>query len=212
MNLADFRNDFLKDNLEFQDLAKNPFIQFENWFQATLSAKISEPNAMSIATVAADGQPSLRTVLLKYFDEQGLVFFTNYESRKAKEIKENPKVAILFFWKEMERQVKICGHTEKITQLETLKYFMSRPRDSQLGAWVSEQSKVVSTKALLLQKMAAMRDKFQNGAIPVPDFWGGYRVVPHSFEFWQGGANRLHDRFLYSLDTEKNWKIDRLSP
>lgn len=212
MDLAEYRNEFLKNSLDLKDLAKNPFAQFENWFQSVLSAKISEPNAMSIATVSADGQPSLRTVLLKYFDEKGLVFFTNYESRKAQEIKENPKVALLFFWKEMERQVKICGYTESVSRMETMKYFMTRPRESQIGAWVSKQSQVVSTKTLLHQKMAAMKKKFQSGVIPVPNFWGGYRVVPLSFEFWQGGKNRLHDRFIYESTENGNWNIKRLSP
>lgn len=212
MNLSDIRNDFQKGSLTLRDLNKHPFLQFENWFQEVLAAKIGEPNSMSLGTVSIDGQPSLRTVLLKYFDEKGFVFFTNYQSRKAKEIEENPKVALLFFWKELERQVKICGVAEKVSKRETVTYFTSRPRESQIGAWVSEQSKIVPTRNLLLQKFEQMRQKFQKGQIPVPDFWGGYRIVPHSFEFWQGGKNRLHDRFLYSIDDLEDWKIERLAP
>jgi len=212
MNLADLRNEFLRDSLQENDLAKKPIKQFESWFQEVLTLKIGEPNAMSIATVSADGQPSLRTVLLKYFDEKGFVFFTNYQSRKAQEIEENSKVALLFFWKELERQVKICGVAEKVSKRGTFIYFTSRPRESQIGAWVSEQSKIVPTRNLLLQKFEQMRQKFRKGQIPVPDFWGGYRIVPHSFEFWQGGKNRLHDRFLYSIDDIEDWNIERLAP
>lgn len=212
MDLANLRDDYIKANLEMDDLKINPFLQFEDWFKEVLSAKIHEPNAMSLATATAAGQPSLRTVLLKYFDHKGFVFFTNYESRKAKEMAENPNVSILFFWKELERQIIICGKVEKVTKMETLKYFVSRPRESQIGAWVSQQSKVVSTRSVLSQKFAEISQKFLKKEIPVPDFWGGFRVIPHSFEFWQGGKNRLHDRFFYSLQKKGEWKIERLSP
>jgi pyridoxamine 5'-phosphate oxidase len=166
---------------------------------------------MSLATADAAGRPLLRTVLLKYFDASGFVFFTNYESRKARQIGENPHVSLLFPWIVLERQVIVQGRAEKISAAESLKYFTSRPRESQLGAWVSSQSSVISSRKLLLQKLAEIRDKFSHGEIPLPSFWGGFRVVPESIEFWQGGSARLHDRFQYDRDGD-GWSIARLSP
>jgi pyridoxamine 5'-phosphate oxidase len=158
--------------------------------------------------------PTQRTVLLKYFDRQGFVFFTNYESRKAQQISLNPKVSILFPWWALERQVAITGQAEKISTAESLTYFLSRPRGSQLGAWCSQQSSVISSRQWLEMQFEKMREKFDNQEIPLPSFWGGYRVIPDSFEFWQGRSNRLHDRFLYakSNQNESGWQIDRLSP
>jgi len=174
---------------------------------------------MSLATVSAGGVPSCRTVLLKFFDERGFVFFTNYTSKKAADIAANPRTALLFPWLTLERQVQIVGDVEKIPTLESLKYFVSRPYGSQLGAWVSHQSTVISSRSLLLQKLDQMRRKFAEGKVPLPDFWGGYRVVPHTFEFWQGRPNRLHDRFLYSQKNGANsqkdtaqWSLERLAP
>ncbi|HAC63017.1 MAG TPA: pyridoxamine 5'-phosphate oxidase, partial [Cyanothece sp. UBA12306] len=169
-------------------------------------------NSMSLATASAQGEPSLRTVLLKYFDSQGFIFFTNYKSYKAQQIAENPHVALLFFWSSLERQVKIRGKATKISTAESLKYFITRPRGSQLGAWCSEQSSVISSRQILEMEFEEVRRKFAQGEVPLPSFWGGYRVVPHYFEFWQGRPNRLHDRFSYTIKDGKTWNIQRLAP
>jgi pyridoxamine 5'-phosphate oxidase len=166
---------------------------------------------MTLATVDERGQPFQRTVLLKSFDHEGFIFFTNYGSRKAAQIAANPQVCLLFPWLILERQVIIQGRAEKISTAESLKYFLSRPRESQIGAWVSNQSEVISSRKLLLQKLTEIRDKFAQGEVPLPSFWGGYRVIPETIEFWQGGSARLHDRFLYTR-SGRDWKIDRLSP
>jgi pyridoxamine 5'-phosphate oxidase len=212
MNLSNLRNDFKKGSLELTDLESDPFLQFEKWFQNVLDAKIEEPNAMSLATSTKNAHPSLRTVLLKQFSAKGFVFYTNYKSRKAREMEENPSVALLFFWKELERQVMVTGRAEKVSKLDTIKYFATRPRKSQIGAWISEQSKIIRTRGILNQKFKEMHQKFKEGEVPVPDFWGGFRVVPQTFEFWQGGKNRLHDRFQYTPDDINGWKIERLAP
>ncbi|MCO6491523.1 MAG: pyridoxamine 5'-phosphate oxidase [Phaeodactylibacter sp.] len=206
------REEYTRDGLSRQMLNDDPFRQFEHWFQQALNSEAATPNAMSLATVAPDGQPSQRTVLLKYFDQDGLVFFTNYESRKAREIAGNPKVSLLFYWVELERQVHITGCTERISTAESLKYFMSRPRGSQIGAWVSSQSSAVGSRQLLLAKFEEMKRKFHNQEVPLPSFWGGYRVAPASFEFWQGRPNRLHDRFLYTRQGDGGWELERLAP
>ncbi len=212
MDLSNFREEYLKDTLHRRDLDVSPLKQFDKWFHQALESGIPEPNAMSVATATPQGMPSLRTVLLKYYDERGFVFFTNYTSRKAREIAQNPEVSLLFPWVTLERQIIICGHTEKVTRAETLKYFLTRPRESQLGAWVSHQSSVISTRKLLMMKLQELKNKFANGEVPLPDFWGGYRVVPHHMEFWQGGPGRVHDRFLYSLQADGSWGIERLQP
>ena len=211
MDISDFRNEYLKGSLHRRDLAAHPMEQFERWFKQAVEASVPEPNAISLATVSPSGMPSLRTVLVKYFDEQGFVFFTNYESRKAQEMAQNPQVCIMFPWLTLERQVIVCGQVEKISKAESLKYFLSRPKESQLGAWVSAQSSVISSRSLLEGKLAELKRKFLSGAIPLPSFWGGFRVKLQTVEFWQGGAGRLHDRFLYSLEGEE-WKIERLAP
>jgi pyridoxamine 5'-phosphate oxidase len=167
---------------------------------------------MTIATVDTTGQPSQRIVLLKHLDEKGFVFYTNLNSRKAQELKQNPKISLHFPWYLMERQVKVCGIAEQLSATEVMKYFVSRPRDSQLGAWASQQSRPISSRALLLQQFESMKKKFAQGEIPVPDFWGGFRVKPHQIEFWQGGAARLHDRFQYNLQADGSWNIQRLEP
>ncbi|MCB9348779.1 MAG: pyridoxamine 5'-phosphate oxidase [Lewinellaceae bacterium] len=212
MDLAAIRDEYTRDGLSRESLDDDPFQQFERWFQQALNSEAATPNAMSLATVAPNGQPSQRTVLLKYFDEKGLVFFTNYESRKAKEIAGNPQVSLLFYWPELERQVHITGSTERVSTGESLKYFMSRPLGSRIGAWVSNQSSVVGSRQLLLAKFDEMKRKFQNQEVPLPSFWGGFRVTPLSFEFWQGRPNRLHDRFLYSLQEGGEWGMERLAP
>ncbi|BCX50395.1 pyridoxine/pyridoxamine 5'-phosphate oxidase [Haloferula helveola] len=211
MDLSDFRKEYSDRGLRREDLEPDPLKQFEQWFQQAIELKLHEPNAMSLATVDPDGMPLLRTVLLKYFDASGFVFFTNYESRKAAQIAANPKVSLLFPWITLERQVIVQGRAEKVGTAESLRYFTSRPRESQLGAWVSSQSSVISSRKLLQQKLAELRDKFSKGEIPLPSFWGGYRVVPDTIEFWQGGPARLHDRFLYTK-AAPDWSIERLSP
>lgn len=211
MDLGALRQDYTKDGLDRTNLDPNPFKQFEIWFQQATNGQILEPNAMQIATVSSSGRPSLRTVLLKAFDEQGFVFYTNYHSQKAQDIAQNPQVVLLFFWKELERQVEITGRAERVSTLESLKYFTSRPRGSQLGAWVSQQSSMITSRSLLEIKLDEMKRKFKDGAIPLPDFWGGFRIVPDTFEFWQGRPNRLHDRFEYRLQ-QGQWDIKRLSP
>ena len=193
-------------------MAANPVDQFGSWFSQAQELEVVEPNAMSLSTVDENGQPWQRMVLLKAFDERGFVFFTNFSSRKAKHIEINAQVSLLFPWVAIHRQVAICGKAEKISSTESLKYFVQRPYGSQIGAWASEQSSVISSRSLLQAKLDEIKRRFKSGEVPLPSFWGGYRVSPESFEFWQGGTHRIHDRFLYSMDTDENWKIDRLSP
>jgi len=197
--------------LEREDLHADPVRQFEDWFGLACESGGLDPNAASLSTVDEQLRPSSRTVLLKYFDERGFVFFTNHGSSKAIEIEANHNVAMLFLWREHGRQVSIRGRAEKIPTKETLKYFATRPRGSQLGAWVSAQSSVISSRSLLEGKFDEMKRKFSNKEIPLPSFWGGYRVVPEEIEFWQGRANRLHDRFLYTKQDD-GWTIERLAP
>lgn len=212
MDLSDFRKEYSACGLHREDLAESPMEVFETWFQQTLELKIHEPNAMTLATISSEGLPSQRTVLLKAFDEKGFTFFTNYQSRKARDIHGNPTVSCLFPWLLLERQVIIQGRAEKISTAESLGYFTTRPRESQIGAWVSNQSEVISSRKILLQKIEEIRTKFKNGEVPLPSFWGGYRIVPSSIEFWQGGPARVHDRFLYTRQPDRSWKLDRLSP
>ncbi len=206
------RVDYGAMDLEREHLKPNPFDQFALWFEQAIERAVPEPNAMSLATVSADGKPSLRTVLLKQFDGRGFIFFTNLESRKAREITENVNVALLFPWLKLERQVIITGVAEKISKAEALKYFVQRPLESRFAAWASPQSRVIESKKFLEMKIAEMKRKFADGQVPLPSFWGGFRVVPQTFEFWQGGGNRLHDRFLFSRQHDDSWKIERLAP
>lgn len=205
------RREFESSGLNEEDLNQDPIIQFENWFQDARNAGILEPNAMSLATVDNTGQPTLRTVLLKYFDKHGFVFFTNYESRKAQNIEAHPQAAALFPWIGLNRQVSVQGKVRRISKAESFKYFSSRPRESQIGAWVSDQSKAINSRGLLEQKLAEMKRKFGDGKIPLPSFWGGYQIVPERIEFWQGRPHRLHDRFEY-LKEESGWTTQRLQP
>ncbi|RYY76353.1 MAG: pyridoxamine 5'-phosphate oxidase [Gammaproteobacteria bacterium] len=212
LDLESLRTEYTKGGLEREDLHENPIEQFKRWMQQTIDAKIPDPNAMTVATVDASGQPSQRIVLLKNLDEKGFVFYTNLKSRKAQDLLQNPKISLHFPWYFLERQVKVCGVVEQLSTVDVLKYFVSRPRDSQLGAWASHQSRPISSRALLMQQFETMKNKFAKGDIPLPDFWGGFRVKPHQIEFWQGGVARLHDRFEYNLQADKSWTITRLEP
>jgi pyridoxamine 5'-phosphate oxidase len=206
------REEFSLSGLERKDLHQDPVLQFEKWFLQAKESGMIEPNAMSLATVNPEGQPSVRTVLLKFFDRDGFVFFTNYESKKAKDIEGNAKVSLLFPWLDLQRQVKIIGYAEKVPASQSIKYFLSRPRGSQLGAWCSNQSSVITTRSLLQAKFDEMKRKFEGKEVPLPSFWGGYKVIPLEIEFWQGRKNRLHDRFNYSLQEDGIWSIERLAP
>ena len=207
-----FRDRAMAQGLTRQALDPDPFRQFQDWFEAAIATGIPEPNGMSLATVDESGQPWLRTVLLKLYDQRGFVFFTTYESRKSRHIGTNPQVALLLPWVALARQVKINGRAERIPSRESLAYFLTRPRGSQIGAWASPQSQVIHSRSLLDEKVEQVKRKFAQGEIPLPDFWGGYRVVPHRIEFWQGRDSRLHDRFAYSLEADGGWSIARLAP
>jgi pyridoxamine 5'-phosphate oxidase len=212
MDLADIRVDYQRGRLRREDLKADPIEQFQLWLEEACQAKIVEPTAMSLATAGADGRPLLRTVLLKGLDHRGFVFFTNLESRKARQMSENPSVSLLFPWLLLERQVIVTGRATKISVAESLKYFVTRPRGSQLAAWASKQSSVISSRRVLEIEWEHLKQKFGNGQIPLPSFWGGYRVAPQTIEFWQGGHDRLHDRFEYKRLPDDSWTIDRLAP
>ena len=211
MDLTFMRQGYQNEGLSKEELSPDPFLQFEAWFKEANETE-PIPNAMSLATVNHSGSPMMRTVLLKLFDDNGFVFFTNYKSRKAEQISENQNVAVLFNWVALERQVSINGVAEKVERSESLKYFMGRPRGSQLGAWVSDQSSVLSSRKILEMKLDEIKRKFGENEIPLPEFWGGFRIKPKRFEFWQGRPNRLHDRFLYSKIDDESWEIERLAP
>lgn len=212
MKLDDMREEYTRGELHRRDLNPDPVAQFTVWLDQACRAGIVEPNAMSLATVGPGGRPTVRTVLLKQYDARGFVFFTNLESRKSREIAGNPQVALLFPWVGLERQVVINGAAEKISPAETLAYFITRPLGSQLSAWASPQSRVVESRKFLEMKWDEIKRKFAAGEVPLPSFWGGFRVKPEQIEFWQGRQSRLHDRFLYSRATDGAWKIDRLAP
>jgi len=210
VDLTNLRKEFRQNGLNKSELDNDPFKQFSLWFSQAIKLGIVEPSAMSLAT-ADEKEIGIRTVLLKHFDDKGFVFFTNYGSKKSKQIEVKPQAALLFPWLEIERQVKIVGSVEKITTLESIKYFASRPKDSQLGAWASQQSTTISSRSLLVNQFESMKNKFSKGEVPLPDFWGGYRVIPESIEFWQARESRLHDRFIYQRSVN-GWSISRLSP
>ncbi len=211
-SIADIRKVYQLQSFLEKDMDANPIKQFENWWRQAIESKIEEPNAMTFSTSTASGKPSARIVLLKEIKENGFVFFTNYQSRKGNEIKENPFVALLFFWKELERQVRIEGKIKKISAGESDNYFSQRPRESQIGAWSSPQSKVIENREFLQKNVEKYNSQFVANHIPRPNFWGGYIVEPNHIEFWQGRPERLHDRLLYALTKKGLWKIERLAP
>lgn len=212
MSLSDLRRDYSLQGLSRSDLNPDPIVQFDKWFQEAVDAKVLEPNAMTLSTVDMEGHPSSRIVLLKGVDARGFVFFTNYESRKGRELQTNPNAAINFHWPLLERQICIRGKTSRMSVEESTVYFHSRPRLSQISAWTSQQSSVVENRTALEKNWQEQMDKWKEGEIPLPPFWGGFLLDPESIEFWQGRPNRLHDRFLYSRQTDGAWHIDRLSP
>ncbi len=209
MNIADLRRDYRQARLEQEDLANNPLVQFEKWFQEALNAELLEANAMILATVDDHFGTDLRTVLLKDLSN-GFIFFTNYQSHKGEQLAKDPRASLLFLWLPLERQVKIQGKVEKISAAESLDYFHSRPRGSQIGAWSSPQSQVISDRSVLIEKEKFYEQQFPE-QVPLPDFWGGFRLLPEHFEFWQGRSNRLHDRFIYQKFSSE-WEIKRLAP
>lgn len=212
-NIADLRLDYNRAELTRQDLDPNPITLFEQWLQQAVAANIgAEPNAMTLATATQDGIPSARTVLLKGLDERGFVFYTNHESQKGRELSQNPHAALLFYWGELHRQVRVTGQVQPISRTESEAYFRSRPLGSQLGAWASQQSQVIENRQVLEEALARLTEQYHNEAVPLPPFWGGYRLSPQTIEFWQGRVSRLHDRFRYTLINEGNWTIERLSP
>ena len=204
--------DHVGKGLRRSDLDPNPIRQFANWFTAAIEAGIRDVNAMSLATASADARPSVRIVLLKSFDQEGFVFFSNYDSAKGKQLKANPYGALGFYWIELDRQIRISGNVQKTPRKESEAYFHSRPTGSQLGAWVSRQSTVIDARRVLDARLAEMSERFRNKRIPLPPHWGGYRLTPDTMEFWQGRPNRLHDRFRYMRQPDGSWQIDRLAP
>jgi pyridoxamine 5'-phosphate oxidase len=210
-HINSLRHDFAKETLDEKDVNKNPILQFGKWFKEAVDAKVNEPNAMTIATATTDGKPSARIVLLRNFDKNGFIFYTNYTSRKGTEIMANPNCAILFFWPELERQVRIEGILQKQTAKESDSYFQSRPHASKLGAWTSAQSKIIPNRKVLDAEYKKISKKYPDENIPRPPHWGGYVLKPISIEFWQGRHSRLHDRILYTFE-KNNWKIERLAP
>lgn len=211
LDLQEMRTEYQKASLDESTVPSEPFSLFETWFSQAVDARIKDPNTMILATSSKENIPNIRAVLLKIFDEKGFVFFTNYGSTKAKEIEQNPHVALEFLWLDLERQVRVTGTCEKISTAESMAYFIKRSRGSQIGAWVSEQSRVISSRKILQMQIEKMKEKFAKGNVPLPDFWGGYRVIPSQIEFWQGRESRLHDRILYTRQKD-GWIIQRLAP
>ncbi len=211
MSISSIRKDYQLQSLELTDVAETPVLQFDKWWNEAVSSSIEEVNAMTLATVNPDGKPAARIVLLKGFDENGFIFFTNYLSDKGKSISAHPYASLVFFWKELERQVRIEGSCIQVSESESDAYFLSRPIGSRLGAWASPQSTVISSRTVLDQNLDRVTAQYANGIVPRPDHWGGYRVIPEMVEFWQGRPSRLHDRIRYRKD-ESQWLIERLAP
>lgn len=211
-NLSEMRKEYQHTGLDQATIDPNPFKQFTQWFEEASAADFAEPNAMSLATADRAGNPSVRMVLLKSYDDRGFVFFTNYTSSKGSDLSQNPRAALLFWWDRLDRQVRIEGKVEKISEEESAEYFHTRPPGSQLGAWASEQSRVIAGRDVLENRLKKLAELYQGKPVPRPPHWGGYRVKPLCFEFWQGRDNRLHDRLRYRKSSDGNWIIERLSP
>jgi pyridoxamine 5'-phosphate oxidase len=212
ISVADLRKEYTHQGLSKADAHPNPFEQFKIWFEQALAAQLLEPNAMTIATATPDGKPDARIVLLKDYDQRGFVFFTNYQSHKGQQLGENHWCAIAFWWAELERQVRIVGLVEKVSDVESDQYFHSRPKGSQLGAWASNQSQVIESRKVLEQRLQKLQEEYENQEVPRPPHWGGFRLIPDQIEFWQGRPSRLHDRLLYRRGQDGSWVIQRLSP
>ena len=209
--IANLRREWSSRRLDESNVSSNPFGQFSEWMREAVDAEILDPNAMTLATADKNGMPSARIVLLKSIDEKGLVFYTNFGSKKGKDLLENPRASVVFFWKELERQLRVMGTIERTSKKESEAYFKTRPYESQIGAWASRQSSELKSRKLLEEKFAEIKSKYPEGEVPLPDFWGGFRIIPEQFEFWQGGPNRLHDRIAYLREKDK-WRIIRLAP
>ncbi|HXG92480.1 MAG TPA: pyridoxamine 5'-phosphate oxidase [Blastocatellia bacterium] len=210
--MAELNRDYSQPPLRKSDVDPNPLVEFQKWFNRAIEVVPILPNAMTLATATRDGVPSARTVLLKDYDERGFVFYTNYDSQKAKELEENPVATLLFYWPELERQVRITGRATRTTREESEEYFRTRPRDSQLSAWASRQSEVIASREVLQNKMAELVAEYEGREVPLPPNWGGYRVAAEVIEFWQGRPSRLHDRLRYTRQSDGEWLIERLSP
>ncbi len=211
-NIADIRKDYQLQSLLEKDVDHDPFVQFNTWWDDAIKSELEEINAMTLATASASGKPSARTVLLKSVSENGFVFFTNYNSHKGKELEENPNACLVFFWKELERQIRITGKVEKVTAVESDEYFNSRPEGSKIGAWASPQSSVIESREIIEENITQYEHRFADEKITRPPHWGGYIVIPTVIEFWQGRRNRLHDRIQYSKMQDESWKVERLAP
>lgn len=210
--IQNLRQDYRSASLDESEVAENPYQQFEKWFQEALNAQVAEPNAMTLATTTANCVPSARIVLLKEFTDEGFVFYTNYNSKKGREIAESPFAALVFFWPDLERQIRIEGVVETVSEEESDAYFKSRPRGSQLGALTSPQSEMIPNRSYLEDKLAKLTEKYKEKDIQRPEHWGGYRVIPNRIEFWQGRSSRLHDRILYVQEKDQSWRFERLAP
>ena len=210
--IQNLRQDYRSASLLESDVTENPYSQFEKWFSEALNSEVLEPNAMTLATANTNGIPSARIVLLKGFTDQGFVFYTNYESQKGKEIESIPYAALIFFWGDLERQIRIEGVVEKVSEEESNQYFHSRPKGSQLGALTSPQSQTIFSREFLEEKLADLEKEYEDKEVIKPKHWGGYRVIPNRIEFWQGRSNRLHDRIVYIQGKDQSWKFERLAP
>ncbi len=213
LDIEDLREDYRRGEFDLTNADPDPFLQFKTWFEEALAADLPEPNAMTLATSTPDGHPSARIVLLKGFDEDGFIFYSNYESSKGEQLAANPRAALVFVWLEIHRQVRVEGMVEKLPADQSAAYFRSRPRGSQIGAWASPQSRIIESREIIEEKVRELEEKYAGAeALPLPDYWGGYRVKPHRIEFWQGRSSRLHDRILYRREEGLEWTRERLAP